>query len=121
MKDPASPFLLECKASTCPLEGAKPDTCPDGAYCVFPSYQNTQGFCCSAEPWFPDPAPPPSPCRCRGCLRCPAGAPLITAKCKNPKSESERCPPHTHHCYTGERSGPVGLGIPNHLPQCLCV
>ena len=85
MKDPGSPFLLECKASTCPLEDAKPDTCPDGSYCVFPSYQNTQGFCCPSRPW------------------CPAGAPHPDAKCKNPKTESERCPPETHHCYTGER------------------
>ena len=51
----------------------------------FPSYQNLEGYCCPETLW------------------CPIGTPLVTKNCKNPMSEEERCPPETHHCFTGTR------------------
>ncbi len=78
--------VLRCLATTCrhdlKLIG---HTCPAGAFCVFPSYQNLDGFCCPEKAW------------------CPAGTPLPGKDCRDPKSENERCPPETHHCFSGPR------------------
>lgn len=83
----------KCHGQTCPTSQlpfvpprVKLDSCPDGYYCIFPSYQDADGFCCRDKPY------------------CPMGEPLVGKNCVNPRNEAERCPLETHHCYAAARS-----------------
>lgn len=82
--------IVSCMTSQCTTgvgskAGLPADTCPEDHFCVYPSYQNLEGFCCKTQAF------------------CPVGDPLTDKNCDDPMSEHERCPPDTHHCFTGPK------------------
>lgn len=85
--------LEKCVNYYCPssssnviVQKIKLDSCPDKSYCVIPSYQDSEGFCCPDRPY------------------CPVGEALVEKKCQNPDNANEVCPTDTHYCYAGLRA-----------------